>query len=325
MDRLERFYRIHGALKNGKCLPLVHFMSDLEISRATAKRDIEYLRDRMQAPLIWDAERRGYRYDFSIAGADRYDLPGLWFDAAEIHALVVMHAVLADLAPGLLSAKLAPLISRLGKILEERQLPSAEVHRRIRVHHAGARLSSPEFFALAAQGVLQRRQMKLRHYSRRSDAITKRTVSPQRLVHYRGTWYLDTWCHLRKAVRSFSLDAIEDMHLQEQAAREVPDEELDRILATSYGIFAGAPAETAVLRFTPHRARWVRHERWHPQQRQRTDAHQFLILEFPYRDDTELLMDILRHGREVEVLAPPALRERVQAEMAAAGAQYAAV
>ena len=67
---------------------------------------------------------------------------------------------------------------------------------------------------------------------------------------------------------------------------------------------------TAKLRFTPERARWVASEQWHPQQKAATDADGHYLLELPYSNPTELVMDILRHGAGVEVLAPPALQAR---------------
>jgi proteasome accessory factor C len=49
-------------------------------------------------------------------------------------------------------------------------------------------------------------------------------------------------------------------------AHDVAETELDTELAGSYGIFAGAPTATAVLRFSALRARWVADELWHPAQ-----------------------------------------------------------
>ncbi len=321
MDRLERFYRIHEIMQAGQCVPLTRLMDELEISRATAKRDIEYMRDRLRAPLIWDADRRGYRYDSGLTGADNYNLPGLWFESAEIHALVVMHAMLRELAPALLSAKLSPLIQRLEKILETQEMPSAQMHR-IRVHNAGNRMSSPACFSTAAQGVLQRRRLAIEHYHRQRDEVSARIVSPQRLTHYRGNWYLDAWCHSKQALRSFSLDAIRRMRLQSTPATEIPAQELDQVLASSYGIFAGAPTQIARLRFSAIRSRWVGQETWHPEQVQKFDQNGALTLSFPYHDDTELVMDILRHAKHVEVLEPAELRTKVREEIEAIRAIY---
>ncbi len=167
-----------------------------------------------------------------------------------------------------------------------------------------------------------RKRLFIRHRKRRDGGITERTVSPQRLVHYRYNWYLDAWCHVRKDLRTFAVDAISQAQVVEQAARKVGEDELDRVLGAGYGIFAGAETETAVLRFTAAAARWVADEVWHSRQVGRIEQDGSYVLELPYSREPELVMDLLRHGAGVEVLAPPSLRARVAAAHAAAAQQY---
>lgn len=322
MERGERFYRIHRLLKAGQCVPLRRFTEDLGISRATFKRDIEYLRDRYGAPLVWDRERQGYRYDLTQPGADRFELPGFWLSASEIHALLAMQAMLADLDAGILGAQVQPLMERLERILEASRYPSAQVRKRIRILHQGGRNAEPKAFGVIAQAVLERRRLAIRHHNRARDEDTQRQISPQRLVHYRDNWYVDAWCHLRNDVRTFALDAIEQAEAVDEKAREVPDAELDRYLGSSYGIFSGEARATAALRFSPVRSRWVSRERWHPEQRGTWDKQGRYTLEVPYSDDRELIMDILRHGADVEVQGPPDLRERVREALKQAQKQY---
>lgn len=322
MDRLERFYRIHHLMKAGKCIPMPSLLAEFEISRATMKRDLEYMRERLNAPLIYDRDREGYRYDLEQEGADRYDLPGVWFSPPEIHALFVVHGLLSDIGPGLLDGTVAPLISRIEKLLEKSRLPSRELARRIRLLNVAHRRSTPSHFGLAAQAVLQRQQLAMSHRHRGDDRQTQRTLSPQRLVLYRGTWYLDAWCHLRDALRSFSLDAVEQLQLLDAPAVNVAEETLDEFYGSSYGIFNGAPIGTVVLRFSAERARWVRNEQWHPEQVGTLESDGRYRLEFPYSNETELMMDILRHGAHVEVLSPAPLREMIGEQVHATMRMY---
>ena len=74
---------------------------------------------------------------------------------------------------------------------------------------------------------------------------------------------------------------------------------------------------------SPERARWVAAEVWHPMQRAHFVASGAYVVEFPYSDDRELIGDILRHGAEVEVLAPAQLRRKVAAAHTAAARHYA--
>ena len=83
------------------------------------------------------------------------------------------------------------------------------------------------------------------------------------------------------------------------------------MLGAGYGIFAGREVQWAELRFSPDRARWVAAETWHPNQKGRFDADGHWLLDLPYADPRELVMDILRHVPEVEVLGPVGLREAV--------------
>jgi predicted DNA-binding transcriptional regulator YafY len=62
MDRTERFYKIEHLLTERGVVPVQVFLDALEVSLATFKRDIEYLRSRLHAPIVWDREAGGYRY-----------------------------------------------------------------------------------------------------------------------------------------------------------------------------------------------------------------------------------------------------------------------
>ncbi|MCK5035100.1 MAG: HTH domain-containing protein [Candidatus Sabulitectum sp.] len=77
MDRTERFYKIDMFLREISAVPLSRFAEEMEVSRSTVKRDIEYLRDRFNAPIVWDRSQRGYRYGRQEEGMPQYSLPGL--------------------------------------------------------------------------------------------------------------------------------------------------------------------------------------------------------------------------------------------------------
>jgi predicted DNA-binding transcriptional regulator YafY len=151
---------------------------------------------------------------------------------------------------------------------------------------------------------------------------SERTVSPQRITHYRDTWYLDAWDEERNALRSFSVDRIARATILKVAAFDVPESELEEHYASAYGIFGGKADKLAILRFTRDGARWVADEKWHPQQQAEWLPDGHYELRIPYREPRELVMDIMRQGKNVEVVAPEALREQVREELERAAAQY---
>lgn len=320
MGQTERLYRIKHRLDGGLCLDKHTLLAELGISPATLKRDLAHLRDRMNAPVVFDRERNGWRLDAAAqrVGA-QYELPGLWLSADEIHALLTMQHLLAHLdAGGLLGPHIAPFTERLHKMLGSGVRADAEVARRIRVQTVGARKVHLPHFEAVGTALLRRRRLHIGYHSRGQDLATERVVSPQRLIHYRDNWYLDAWCHLRKGLRSFAVDAMHSARVLDKAAIDVSERQLDAVLGAGYGIFAGRKVQWAELRFSPERARWVAAETWHPKQSGRFDADGSWVLRLPFADPRELVMDVLRHVPEVQVLKPAGLRELVTQRLRAA-------
>lgn len=322
MDRTERFYKIDQLLAERRVVPFADLQAALQVSRATLKRDLMYLRERLNAPIVWDRAARGYRFEGNARG--RYELPGLWFNAEEIHALMTMRQLLANLdRGGLLGPHIQPLMARLNGLLGTADDTAEAVGQRVRILCMAARRLELAQFEKVGSALLRRKRLLITYHARGSDEQSTREVSPQRLTHYRENWYLDAWCHLRGALRSFAVDAIATAEILEKPARKVTDATLDRVLSTGYGIFSGARVRRAKLRFSPERARWVSSEQWHPQQKAAWAEDGAYLLEVPYADDRELIMDILKYGPDCQVLAPAALREQVRLRLAAALAHYA--
>ena len=314
MTQRDRLYKLKAWLDSGRCVRRDFLLRELEVSPATLKRDIAWLRDRHDAPIAWDAEQQGWHVEHSQPEAgQQFELPGLWFSAEEIHALLTMQHLLANLdAGGLLAPHIEPLLSRLAKLLGTGAPPKADVARRIRVATVGARRIHLPHFQAVGSALLRRQRAVIDYRGRsRNDVTREREVSPQRLVHYRDNWYLDAWCHWRKALRSFAVDAIERVRVLDRPAVDIADAELDDVLGAGYGIFAGRELQWARLRFSAERARWVAAERWHPDQRGSFDAEGRWTLDLPYADPRELVMDILRHVPEGEVMWPQDLQEEV--------------
>jgi predicted DNA-binding transcriptional regulator YafY len=318
MDRLQRLYRLHGILKGRRYpVPRQALLDELACSSASLTRLIAELRDLLGAPIEYEREAGGYRYSH-----DSFELPGLWFTPGELTALFTAQKLLAEAQPGLLDSQLAPLRGRIEAILAQEHLGAGELGRRVRILRMAARPPDTAIFQTVAGATARRRRLKLRYHARDNDAVSERPVSPQRLIHYRDNWYLDAWCHQRNALRSFALDRIRAALALDSPALDIPDADLDAHFAGSYGIFAGAPTHTATLRFTPERARWVAEERWHPRQQGRWLEDGRFELAIPYADPRELIMDILKYGPDVEVVAPDELRAEVARRLQAGAAQY---
>ncbi len=319
MSEIDRLYRYKTLLSHRRALPREDILAALEISPATFKRDLAKLRDRLGTPIVFDRGLGGYRLERE---QDATELPGFWFSQDEILALMTIQSMIEQLDPGLLGPKLRPLRQRLDNMLTHQGLDPQQLTQRVRAVSAGQRRLPLAAFETLAKATFERRQVRVRHHNRLSGETLQRTLSPQQLIHYRDNWYVDAWCHLRKGVRSFAIDAIEAADLLDTAAKDIDLQAMRQQLDGGYGIFAGAPRDWAELNFSATRAGWVQHEVWHPQQQGLLHPDGRYTLRVPYADERELLGDILRFGADVEVVAPLSLRQQVQQQIARLRALY---
>jgi len=321
MDRLQRIYKLHQAVSSRRHPVSCQTLQDeLECSRATVNRIIQEMRLYFNAPIEYDRQHNGYHY--ALSDGQIFELPGLWFSETELYALLTTQQLLAHVQPGLLDTQLKPVKERIEQILAVSHLGSEEISKRVRILRMTGRNVELECFQTVAGALLQRNRLHICYHGRGNNETSQREISPQRLIHYRDNWYLDAWCHSRNALRSFAVERITAAKTLPQRCRDVPEKQLDAHYASSYGIFAGKPKHIAVLRFTPERARWVADEHWHPQQQGRFLEDGSYELRIPYSDSRELVMDILKHGADVEVISPEGLRNAVAEHLQNALGRY---
>jgi predicted DNA-binding transcriptional regulator YafY len=323
MGKTDRVYKIEMLIRERGHCSFQALLEVLEVSPATLKRDLEYLRDRLGAPIDYDRDLNAYRFGAGYRG-QKHELPGLWFNERELYSLLMAHQLLSELdTDGVISRHLQPLLERIHQMLGGAQADANALIQRVKIISPAKRPVPGPFFERVAEALLQRRRLHMRYLTRGRREVGERDVSPQRLVHYRSTWYLDAWCHSRERLLRFALDAIEAAQVLDSAALDLPMPQVQAEMDAGYGIYAGGTRRWAVLRFDAQAALWASREQWHPQQQGRWLDGDAYELRVPYVDETEIVMDVLRQGPEVQVLSPASLRQRVHQRHAQAAALYA--
>lgn len=315
---IERITKIVSFIRQRGSASMSFLKEELEVSEATLKRDFDFLRDRFGCPLEWDRTKRGWVIRDDLAEGGRFELPGVWFDSSEVIALLTMLHLVEGVQPGLLKEHVAPLKSRLRSMLAEGAISARAIEHKLRLIHFAPRKVEPKHFQQIASGLVEGKRLYMEYWNRDRKESTRRVISPQQLVHYRENWILDAWCHSKNALRSFALDAIQSIRVLDELAIEVSTNEMQEHFRSGYGIFAGAAAHRALLKFTSDRAQWVGKETWHHDQTSSYLEDGSYMLEVPYSNDQELIMDLLRHSPEVEVLGPPELRRKLHVLLCAA-------
>ncbi len=308
MSVLERVFYFHREILKGN-YPNSRTLADhFEMSLATSKRDINYLRDRLCAPLAFEPKKNGFYY------REGFHLP--FEESPRIIFLLAMLSKLADEA-GLgqlqevrqLEQRLSTMVSPdYGTVIDSLHCLWIEIES---IDH--------RIFEIIIEAVVRRQLLDLQYRSI-GGKTSGRTVAPLQIINYQGRWYFYAFCCLRQENRLFHIGRVRSAQL---TGESIPtDISLDRTtLGQSFGIFQGKPRYTAEILFTSTAAELIQNQRWHKDQETKA-VKDGVLMRLPVSDDRELVMKILQYGAMARVLSPPELVKRLQNESIAMAENY---
>ncbi len=307
---MERLVWFLNEMRNSRFPNATTLSAKFEISKKTAQRTIEYLRDRLHAPIEYRQSRRGYRL---LDAA--YNLPFVSLTESELTALLASRKLLNDAASGPIGEELGRVAAKLGALLEKR-LPGADSPgQSFSFRWNGFSPSDPLIFRQIVHALVQRAPVAICYSSPSACACTMRIVEPHHMVNYMGDWHLIAFCRLRGDWRDFNISRISICKLENENFPPRSEEEWRPFLENTFGIFQNRRSYNVALRFSPERSRWIRGQIWHKDQTMEELDDGGLRLTIPVSHEAEILMEILKHGAQVEVEEPGWLRKKVMEEI----------
>lgn len=310
---MSKVLELHKLLSSRRYpIELNDILAKLECSKKTFYRIQQHMKDVLGAPI---ENRRGQGYFYDLTSNEHYELPGLWFSAKEIVALGILEQLNESFQPTTIKNLLSPIKQRLNQLLAQQQITDTSWQSRIKIINQWQRPCEPEQFERIAYALLHRQRITINYWQWDKDTEQQRSISPQRLVYYRDNWFLDAWCHLRQALRTFSVDSIRAITDDAAPATDIDAAIISQHVSSGYGIFSGRANNTAKLKFSTVMSKRISRENWHPDQQSSWSEQGEYLLNIPYSDHRELLRDILRYGADVEVISPIELRQYVKKEL----------
>lgn len=302
MGNLERIAFIDRRIRDAGHVKVAEVVSRFEVSERQVKRDIEFLRNRLDAPILWDRKARHYHYSRpwkNLAFADEKAL--LFFVFARSAARTLAYVPLVEPGP----------LDRLRELIP----PALQgLEAAVRYELPGFEPVDDEVLALLLASIRDGHGVEAA-YRDLEGRESRRLLFPLRIVNYAGTWYCVAFDPAIGELRTFRLARfIKIAPSLEKPGRLPAESAVEDFLGASYGMFKGPGDKRACLRFRGRAREMVRKELWHTDQvvseGQDPLGRPWLDLELPVSSWDEVLGRLLRYGAEGEAVAPPEFRER---------------
>lgn len=316
----ERLFYIHRCLKAGQWPGIKKMAEKYEVNRRTIERDLEFLRDRFNAPIEYDRSRRTHYYT-----DPSFEISEVYFREGELVAIFLGVELLRRYKGTRFEEPLQAVFDKLRKLLPARvsvdlttvgQVISFDIE-----PLRGDEAAVADTFDRLSGAIKARRVVELDYYAASRDALTRRRVNPYHLRYAMGAWYLIGHCHLREDVRLFALDRIKSLGVTAEEFFPDPAFSVAAYLGDSWRLERGRPMEV-VLRFDAYQARWIREKQWHPTQALEERPDGSLVMRVRVGGLGEMKRWVMQFGAHVEVLAPEELRREVAEEVARLAALY---
>lgn len=306
---IHRLMIIDQRIRENKYPNCTSLAREIEVSPKTIARDIQYMRDMIQAPIEFDPRKNGYYY-----ATPNYFFPAVQLSEKQILSLIIHKRFLTQYENTPYYEDIKTAIQQILSYIPDREdveqnadfvsfepFPSSKIER--------------QQFELIQQAILNEQRINIIYHALYSDERTIRLVDPYLLHNHYANWYLIGYCHLRGDVRIFALNRIIQIDITEQHFQRPSDFSIEKLLQHSFNLIVGGEIYHVVLKFTPYQARWIRERRWHNTQRLTELEDGGLMMEMDVQGLQNVLHWVLQFGAEVEVIAPEVLRELVKKEI----------
>lgn len=308
----ERYYWFHEQIKGNK-RPNSKLLADkFEISQKTAQRDIEFMRDRIGAPLEYSHVDRGYYY------TDKgYELPPIWLSESELVAFILAKRLAAAIPDRNLKDSLSTFISKFSsRVSDKVGFNLDDIQDKISLKNIEYYTVDESLFRKVVNALFSEKSLEIQYYSPHKDERTKRKIFPLHLLDYMGNWHLVSFCTLKNGLRNFALSRIEECdYIDEKISLPTDLPPIKPYIRKTFGIFQGGQSHDVSLKFSPKTSRTVKEQIWHKKQKIKEMKDGSVILNIPVADFTEIKREILKYGAEVEVLKPLRLKKEIIEEI----------
>ncbi len=315
----ERFLWLHSQVKKGLYPNATTMAGRFETSPKTAQRDIDFMQDRLCAPLVYVRSRRGYAYEDNA-----YELPGSWLTADDLTSLLLSFRLASTIPDSTMKTRMKAFLNQvLSQYTHEIPMGLDRLSEKVSVKNIEYSRTSDRIFQQVLEALLQSRPIRIEYYSPHDDRRTLRDVLPLHLLSYMGTWHLIAHCTLRSDLRDFALSRIQTIEPSERKIKvPVSPDSLKEYIRRNFGILNSADTFEVCIRFSPNIAPWISEQVWHTGQVATQGSDGSLLLTFPVADFREIRREILKYGSDAEVISPEALRDEVKKEIRKMGAVY---
>ena len=303
----ERMMRFHNLVQNQEYPNCTTLAREFEVSVRTIKRDLDFMKYRMDLPLKFDGQRNGYHYTRPVE-----QFPQLPISEAEVFALLVAHKAIAQYHGTPFERPLAMAFRKLtGQLDRSVQFSLGNLDEVLSFRPFAPEDADLETFQIITRGLKERRELRFLYRNLGADKAHWRQVRPYHVACVDNHWYLFAFDVRRDAMRTFALTRLRAPEITQEHFAVPKKFNLNEHLKGSFNVFKGGDDYEVVIDFDSWAADLIRGRRWHSSQDLTELPSRQIRLRMRLNSIEEAERWVLSWGTHATLVRPQALADRL--------------
>ncbi len=317
--KLHRLIQIDKWIRSGGFPSVEKMAAVYDVSRRTILRDIEFLRDRYDAPVEYDKIRKGYYYTDPT-----FMIQNVLLTEGDLFTVSTIMPLLEQYKNTPLESSFKNIMSKIAELLPSQVSVNTSFLNKDVVF-----ISDPlpkieaEVFNQIFAAIKIRKVMEFEYRSVSSSEYKHKTFNPFRVLCQKGNWYVIGFDHDAADTRVYTLSRIKEPALLKETFAVPEDFDIAQSIDPSFGIWNNKDAnQDYELCFVKQMANYITEREWHKNQIIEKNADGSVTLKFSTNQKEQVLSWVLSFGDAVTVIAPESLRTEVQSTLKRLSEKY---
>ena len=315
-----RIIKIDELLQTGNwytAKEIAETIEDGSYSPRTIQRDIEYMRDTLNAPI--ESDSRGYHYS-----ENNFFIKSIPLTEGEAFSVAILNPLLEQYRNTPLESQLRSVFQKITNCLPDKiTVDTSFLNPKITFIPDRVENINPEFFQIIFDSLKTNHTLAFEYRPLQKNTYMQRKINPYHVVCQRGNWYVIGFCHDKGDVRIFSIGRMKNLSILNETFTIPKNFKTSDYFDAEVGVWLSnkKPVDVELL-FDSSIGTYALNRTWHSNQIIEERADGSVYVKFPTNQKQEIIRWVLGQGHTVKVLAPPELAEEVKAELKRAEELY---
>ena len=304
---MERMLRIHQLIQNQEYPNCSKLAGEFELCTRTVKRDLDFMKYRLDLPIEFDARKNGYYYTRPVE-----QFPGTAVTEAEMFALLVAHKAITQYSGTPFQQPLETAFRKLtGQLDQSVRFTLGNLDEVLSFRPFAPEDADLEAFQIITRALQSRRGLRFLYRNLGAPKAQRRHVHPYHLACIENHWYLFAFDIKRQDMRTFLLTRLRRPELTDEHFTMSKKFDLNEYLRGSFSVFKGGDDYEIVIDFDTWAADLIRGRRWHSSQELTELRGGQVRLRIRLNSLEEAERWVLSWGTHATVVRPQALAARL--------------